>query len=83
MDYCVYISVSSCNEGIRTQWKKIYPVLDELGARSCFCVSTNTWRANTRVLRTKGLAPVVETVDSIIHWISCYLVDEICKKNSI
>ena len=30
-----------------------------------------------------GLAPVVQRVDSIPYWISCYPVDEICRKNSI
>ena len=28
-------------------------------------------------------APVVQRVDSVIRWISCYPVDEICRANSI
>ena len=46
--------------------------------------ATQKWPIECREIKTKAisLAPVVQRVDSVIHWIRCFSVDEIWSKNS-
>ena len=61
-----------------------FSVLSNLFANSklLVCDSIQLYRLLS-LCDAKQQASVVQRVDSVIHWISCYTVDEIFRKNSI